>query len=214
VSTSGLPRTSRTAIHGYDQDPLTALEAYAIERNGGPVQQLSREEYIAKQAQSLVRQGKLSRAAKVLSRDETKLTLTQEEVVEQLRTLHPHSNTALPALPTEGRVNIVVDEKVLLKMLDALAADGKAPGPSQMTYDHLRMMVTTAPARQAVIRIVQGLINGTIHPSISEFMSRSLLVAPAKTSIGPSNRHGRKSVQCGFSLRDGRGTRSTHRGGR
>ena len=123
------------------------------------------------QAVNLAKRGHLQRACKVLQRPPSHPTT--EDVVSQLRALHPQRTNEAPPLPglPDGPPSPTPVTPALVKKIIKRIANGAAPGPSGWTGETLLCLSRDEECLAGICSLVGDIINDRLS-----FVSRSALL--------------------------------------
>ncbi|MBA2721612.1 MAG: hypothetical protein H0U56_01695 [Methylibium sp.] len=131
-------------------------------------------------AVGLARRGHMRLAARVLER--TPLPPLTPQRLAHLEKLHPPrpAPSALELPPRLAQLPTLVVEPDMVRRLVHDCNDGKAPGPSNLTFDHLQTIIKDPDCMRGVCAIVQDIINGDIEPAAAACLTACTSVAIGK----------------------------------
>ena len=149
------------------------------------------EHHAAKQVHAHLKSKNVSAAARVLEAAE--VAPPTPEVLEKLSLLHPVSET--PEIDIINTVPVQITREQLQSIIQTLP-EGKAPGPSGWTYDHIKVVANSTPeGMDAVLNFVNAVLTGDM-PQWDDFRA-SRLIPLYKTSHGPSATRGVRPIAIG-----------------
>ena len=166
-------------------------------------------ERAAKDARKLAKEGEFRRAVQRLQL--AHLAPPTAETVEALHALHPPANAAVEvvAAPPEEESEVPLPIELEREHFEAAIVDlprGSAPGPSQLRYEHLRV-VHACGGGDLLFRVVRQLAVGTLPEEARPWFGAARLVALLKDRDGdtgapiPPPLGGVRPIACGEVLR-------------
>ena len=133
-----------------------------------------------KRAIRLTREGHIARAVQSLMQEG--LAKVDDDVLQQLRDLHPPGDSDLP-LPPQVNLQVTVDIGDLTKILIHLA-NGAHGGVTGWTGDLLKLSVKSERCMDALACMVMDLNNGRLTGCVMDIFSSNLLTAGRKANGG------------------------------
>lgn len=109
--------------------------------------------------------------------------MVDDNIIAQLRDLHPPASGPIPVLPNDAPLIQQVDLVVLSRLVRSLA-NGAAPGPSGWTGDLLLALIDDHDCLAALGHLVKDIVNGALTGRARELLVSSTLVATKKPSGG------------------------------
>jgi len=127
----------------------------------------------------------ISRAARTLM--QAPLAPVTDQVVQQLRALHPTATSLMQPIPDNRSTPLVaVDQGALLRILKRRVNNGAAPGPSGWTGSHLQTIAESGSKDSLIglTMLVQDLCNGVFCGSTQQRLLASILTPLSKPGNG------------------------------
>ena len=146
----------------------------------------SEDRSAASRANRLVHHGHIRKAAHVLNSTTIKADLSDPDVMEELRSLHPAlpEGSLFPSIPTATpHVQFDDDDSEIHRILRQ-SNNGSSAGPSGWGGNMVSILADDSRCRTALLRLMQDLCNDNIPDSIRDLLLSSHLVAIQKPSGG------------------------------
>ena len=140
----------------------------------------------AARANRLVHHGHIRKAAHVLNSTTTKADLSDPDVMEELRSLHPPlpEGSLFPSLPNAAPYVHFDDDDSEIHRVLRQSNNGSSAGPSGWGGNMVSILADDSRCRTALLRLMQDLCNDNIPDSIRDLLLSSHLVAIQKPSGG------------------------------
>jgi hypothetical protein len=125
----------------------------------------------------------LRKAARELSTNHVPITMTTDQIVAKLISLHPRSKKAIPSMPSGNHDGVSVSMKALRDTVAVLCA-ASAPGPSGFTEELLQAAIMDDQVASIVSIMLRDIQNNKVHSTIREFLTTCRLIAAGKENGG------------------------------
>jgi len=132
-----------------------------------------------KRAVNLARKGHIGKAARVLDTIVREMTLSDDQVAEKLRALHPDGPNPPPPPHTERTVTVGAAE-----IRATLRDRGAAPGPNALTDEILTLLVADPVCMSNLQAMLTDILNNDVDISVRTRLVRSRLVPLPKPNDG------------------------------
>jgi Reverse transcriptase (RNA-dependent DNA polymerase) len=140
----------------------------------------------ARRANRLVHHGHIRKAAHVLNSTTAKADLSDPEVLEELRSLHPPlpEGSLFPSLPATAPLVHFDDDDIEIHRILRHSNNGSSAGPSGWGGNMVSILADDTTCRVALLRLMQDVCNDNIPDAIRDLLLSSHLVALRKPSGG------------------------------
>ena len=132
---------------------------------------------ILKKVESCVREGDISRAARLLT--SSGLAPDSAETLQRLKAKHPQSSVPLSSPCDDSAGPITLERESFLKALKSTPR-GSAPGPSGLRFEHLKVCSEVRDLCDCLCGIVQKVAAGGPGPVVGRALASARLIALAK----------------------------------
>ena len=132
---------------------------------------------ILKKVESCVREGDISRAARLLT--SSGLAPDSAETLQRLKAKHPQSSVPLSSPCDDSAGPITLERESFLKALKSTPR-GSAPGPSGLRFEHLKVCSEVRDLCDCFCGIVQKVAAGGLGPVVGRALASARLIALAK----------------------------------
>ncbi len=164
-------------IRALHTDHLPALPADGADPTNPA--RLDLQTRIALQVTAKVREGRVSKAAKLAYRIQTVQAMDEKQTHQRLIQLHPQSSKSMPPPPASSRGAVIAADDDFVKAVNNIA-NGSSPGPSGLTGEMLLPLLSDEDCIRGLAKLVTDVNSGDLPSDFKPYLLPSDLIAIPK----------------------------------